>query len=114
MRRLNEKLRKEIYEEKLFWTELVGRPVEQLFEDYKETFPKKGDGEGNVGEGNDDEGNDEEESSRCVDLLCIMTLTHTSQVCLNSFPAIFCLHAIRTATEIPWTTSSNASLMNSA
>ncbi|XDG10401.1 hypothetical protein ABKA04_010016 [Annulohypoxylon sp. FPYF3050] len=56
VRRLNEKLRKEVYKEKLFWTELVGRPVEQLFEDYKETFPKKGDGEEN-----DEEGNDEEE-----------------------------------------------------
>ncbi|KAI0893866.1 BSP-domain-containing protein [Annulohypoxylon nitens] len=56
VRQLNEKLRKEVYEEKLFWTELVGRPVEQLFEDYKETFLKRCDEEGN-----DDEGNDEEE-----------------------------------------------------
>ncbi|KAI1214114.1 BSP-domain-containing protein [Annulohypoxylon truncatum] len=46
VRRLNEKLRKERYEEKAFWTELVGRPVEQLFEDYKETLPKKGEGGG--------------------------------------------------------------------
>ncbi|KAI1459328.1 BSP-domain-containing protein [Annulohypoxylon moriforme] len=45
VRGLNEKLRKEKYEEKAFWTELVGRPVEQLFEDYKETLPKKGEGE---------------------------------------------------------------------
>ncbi|KAI0838920.1 BSP-domain-containing protein [Hypoxylon sp. FL0890] len=44
VRRLNEKLRKERYEEKAFWTELVGRPVEQLFEDYKKTLPRKDDG----------------------------------------------------------------------
>ncbi|KAI1410825.1 BSP-domain-containing protein [Hypoxylon sp. FL1857] len=44
VRRLNEKLRRERYEEKAFWTELVGRPVEQLFEDYKKTLPKKEDG----------------------------------------------------------------------
>ncbi|OTA94778.1 hypothetical protein M434DRAFT_394437 [Hypoxylon sp. CO27-5] len=41
VRRLNEKLRTERYEEKAFWTELVGRPVEQLFEDYKKTLPPK-------------------------------------------------------------------------
>lgn len=34
VRRLNEKLRIQRYEEKAFWTELVGRPVEQLWEDY--------------------------------------------------------------------------------
>ncbi|KAI0882771.1 BSP-domain-containing protein [Annulohypoxylon maeteangense] len=45
--RVNEKLGKEkTYKEKAFWTELVGRPVEQLFEDYKETLPKKGEDEG--------------------------------------------------------------------
>ncbi|KAI0140084.1 BSP-domain-containing protein [Hypoxylon sp. NC0597] len=43
VRRLNEKLRREKYEEKAFWTELVGRPVEQLFEDYKKTLLKKED-----------------------------------------------------------------------
>lgn len=36
IRRLNEKLRIQRYEEKPFWTELVGRPVEQLWGDYKE------------------------------------------------------------------------------
>ncbi|CAF3484598.1 unnamed protein product [Fusarium graminearum] len=36
IRRLNEKLRIQKYEEKSFWTELVGRPVEQLWDDYKE------------------------------------------------------------------------------
>ncbi|KAI1651433.1 BSP-domain-containing protein [Daldinia loculata] len=40
IRRMNEKLRKERYEEKAFWTELVGGPVEQLFEDYKKTLLK--------------------------------------------------------------------------
>ncbi|KAK8080489.1 hypothetical protein PG997_008307 [Apiospora hydei] len=34
VRRLNEKLRVEKYEEKAFWTETLGRPVEQLWEDY--------------------------------------------------------------------------------
>lgn len=34
VRRLNEKLRKTKYQEKAFWTELLGRPVEQLYEDY--------------------------------------------------------------------------------
>ncbi|KAK6958034.1 hypothetical protein Daesc_000827 [Daldinia eschscholtzii] len=40
VRRINDKLRKETYEEKAFWTELVGGPVEQLFEDYKKTLAK--------------------------------------------------------------------------
>ena len=40
VRRLNEKLRKERYEEVAFWTELVGWPVERLFEDYKKTLEK--------------------------------------------------------------------------
>jgi hypothetical protein len=35
IQRLNEKLRIEKYEEKPFWTELIGRPVEQLWGDYK-------------------------------------------------------------------------------
>ena len=34
VRRLNEKLRTQRYEEKRFWTELLGRPVEQLWGDY--------------------------------------------------------------------------------
>ncbi|KAF7918383.1 hypothetical protein EAE99_008979 [Botrytis elliptica] len=34
VRRVNEKLRVERYEEKRFWTELCGRPVEQLWKDY--------------------------------------------------------------------------------
>ncbi|KAB8303448.1 hypothetical protein EYC80_004871 [Monilinia laxa] len=36
VRRLNEKLRIERYEEKRFWTELCGRPVKQLWRDYSE------------------------------------------------------------------------------
>lgn len=36
VRRLNEKLRIQRYQEKQFWTELVGRPVEQLWGDYRE------------------------------------------------------------------------------
>ncbi|KAK0391253.1 hypothetical protein NLU13_0754 [Sarocladium strictum] len=36
VRRVNEKLRKQKYHEKPFWTELFGRPVEQLWDDYKE------------------------------------------------------------------------------
>lgn len=34
--RLNEKLRIERYEEKRFWTEVCGRPVEQLWGDYQQ------------------------------------------------------------------------------
>lgn len=40
VRRLNEKLRISRYEEKRFWTELCGRPVEQLWGDYSKTFVK--------------------------------------------------------------------------
>jgi len=36
VRRLNEKLRVEKYEEKAFWTELCGRPVEHLWKDYQQ------------------------------------------------------------------------------
>ncbi|KAI9645380.1 hypothetical protein NHQ30_006118 [Ciborinia camelliae] len=36
IRRLNEKLRIERYEEKRYWTELCGRPVKQLWKDYSE------------------------------------------------------------------------------
>ncbi|KAF2970685.1 hypothetical protein GQX73_g2933 [Xylaria multiplex] len=35
VRRLNEGLRTSKYEEKAFWTGILGRPVEQLWEDYK-------------------------------------------------------------------------------
>lgn len=41
IRRLNEKLRIEKYHEKRFWTELVGRPVEQLWGDYSEVLEKE-------------------------------------------------------------------------
>ncbi|KAL8382653.1 hypothetical protein RB595_006439 [Gaeumannomyces hyphopodioides] len=34
VRKINEKLRTTEYREKAFWTELLGRPVEQLYEDY--------------------------------------------------------------------------------
>jgi len=50
VRRLNEKLRVEKYEEKAFWTELCGRPVEQLWKDYQQ---KLGEGVKSV---NEDEG----------------------------------------------------------
>jgi hypothetical protein len=35
--RMNEKLRTDRYEEKAFWTELLGRPVEQLWGDYQKS-----------------------------------------------------------------------------
>lgn len=41
IRRLNEKLRIERYEEKRFWTELCGRPVEQLWVDYSDALEKE-------------------------------------------------------------------------
>lgn len=41
IRRLNEKLRIEKYHEKRFWTELVGRPVEQLWGDYSDVLDKE-------------------------------------------------------------------------
>jgi hypothetical protein len=41
VRRLNEKLRISKYEEKRFWTELVGRPVEQLWGDYAKSVEKE-------------------------------------------------------------------------
>lgn len=41
VRRLNEKMRIERYEEKQFWTELCGRPVEQLWGDYGKTLAKE-------------------------------------------------------------------------
>ncbi|RYP71457.1 hypothetical protein DL771_004824 [Monosporascus sp. 5C6A] len=45
VRRLNEKLRVERYEEKRFWTELLGRPVEQLWQDYRDDVLDGGDDE---------------------------------------------------------------------
>ncbi|KAK8105414.1 BSP-domain-containing protein [Apiospora kogelbergensis] len=44
VRRLNEKLRVEKYEEKAFWTGTLGRPVQQLWEDYGKTLETKSDG----------------------------------------------------------------------
>ncbi|KAI0538022.1 BSP-domain-containing protein [Xylaria digitata] len=45
VRRLNEGLRTSKYEEKAFWTGILGRPVEQLWEDYKKQASEgKGDG----------------------------------------------------------------------
>jgi len=41
IRRMNEKLRIHRYEEKRFWTELLGRPVEQLWGDYSEALEKE-------------------------------------------------------------------------
>lgn len=41
IRRMNEKLRIHRYEEKKFWTELLGRPVEQLWGDYSEAVEKE-------------------------------------------------------------------------
>jgi len=41
IRRMNEKLRIERYEEKKFWKELVGRPVEQLWGDYGEVVKEE-------------------------------------------------------------------------
>lgn len=41
IRKLNEKLRIGRYEEKKFWTELVGRPVEQLWSDYGEKLKEE-------------------------------------------------------------------------
>ncbi|KAI1394719.1 BSP-domain-containing protein [Hypoxylon fuscum] len=38
--RVNNKLMHDKYEEKAFWTELIGRPIEQLFDDYKKTLGK--------------------------------------------------------------------------
>ncbi|KXJ92397.1 peptidase of plants and bacteria-domain-containing protein [Microdochium bolleyi] len=44
VRQLNEKLRvTKKYEAKGFWTELVGRPVENLWEDYREALKKEKD-----------------------------------------------------------------------
>lgn len=41
VRRLNEKLRTTKYEEKRFWTELVGIPVEQLWKNYCDAMDKE-------------------------------------------------------------------------
>ena len=45
VRRMNEKLRIVRYDEKKFWTELCGRPVEQLWSDYAEAVEKGEDEE---------------------------------------------------------------------
>jgi Peptidase of plants and bacteria len=39
--RMNEKLRTDRYKEKQFWTELLGRPIGQLWEDYAEDLKKE-------------------------------------------------------------------------
>jgi hypothetical protein len=39
---MNEKLRSDKYKEKPFWTELLGRPVEQLWSDYAESIKADG------------------------------------------------------------------------
>ena len=44
VRRLNEKLRVCEYKEKAFWTELVGRPVTQLWDDYRKEVKEIGEG----------------------------------------------------------------------
>lgn len=41
IRKLNENLRITKYQEKPFWTELCGRPVEQLYDDYKKLLEKE-------------------------------------------------------------------------
>jgi hypothetical protein len=41
--KMNEKLRIERYQEKPFWTELCGRPVEQLWGDYQKSLEKETD-----------------------------------------------------------------------
>lgn len=41
IRKMNEKLRVEKYVEKSFWTELVGRPVDQLWSDYGKELEKQ-------------------------------------------------------------------------
>lgn len=41
VRRINDKLRIEKYHQKRFWTELLGRPVEQLWEDYGDSLEKE-------------------------------------------------------------------------
>lgn len=41
VRRLNEKLRIERYEEKRFWTELCGKPVKQIWSDYQKVLEKE-------------------------------------------------------------------------
>ncbi|KAI8629503.1 BSP-domain-containing protein [Xylariaceae sp. FL1651] len=46
VRRLNEALRTSKYEEKPFWTGILGRPVEQLWEDYKKEMANAEKGNG--------------------------------------------------------------------
>ncbi|KAH8912869.1 BSP-domain-containing protein [Coniochaeta sp. PMI_546] len=49
VRRINERLRGRRYEEKEFWTGLLGRPVEQLWEDYIEKVKRDEGVEGEKG-----------------------------------------------------------------
>jgi hypothetical protein len=50
VRRINETMRAGKYEEKPFWTGLLGRPVEQLWEDYKKSEGDKGGEASKAGE----------------------------------------------------------------
>ncbi|KAK0746636.1 peptidase of plants and bacteria-domain-containing protein [Schizothecium vesticola] len=49
VRRINEKLRLHKYAAKAFWTELLGRPVEQLYGDYAGAGKGKGESQGGGG-----------------------------------------------------------------
>ncbi|CAG8953941.1 hypothetical protein HYFRA_00010902 [Hymenoscyphus fraxineus] len=77
VRRLNEKLRIEKYQEKRFWTELCGRPVELLWADYRKSFKK---GEGKEKDRSEEEGEEEgrsedegkEEGGRNEDEECVI------------------------------------------
>lgn len=53
VRRINEKLRLHKYAAKPFWTELLGRPVEQLYGDYAGAGKGKGESQGGGGTAND-------------------------------------------------------------
>jgi hypothetical protein len=60
VRRINERLRRERYEEKEFWTGLLGRPVEQLWGDYVDRVKRdQGEDRGTVDEGTQTRGEDE-------------------------------------------------------
>lgn len=53
VRRINEKLRLHKYSTKPFWTELLGRPVEQLYGDYAGAGKGKGESQGGGGTADD-------------------------------------------------------------
>lgn len=53
VRRINEKLRLHKYAAKAFWTELLGRPVEQLYGDYAGAGKGKGESQGAGGTADD-------------------------------------------------------------